>query len=300
MCDVTADTIRVRLFGQFELSTDRARLEHLGTRKSTAIFAHLILHRGHAINRECIADLFWPDLEEAAGRKALRSDLWRIRKALTSIGIETSALLNVTRNDVAFRPCLPCRIDVSDFESQLHTYIARGASQLDDTDAEILENCLRLYRGDLLENDLSDWCTLQRQEFRGMYIHALELLMGYCEVAELWDGALAYGQEMISLDPLLEHVHFAMMRCHVAKADRGSAIRRFQELRKLMSDELGISPARDIQNYYDRLLRDRNSRSRTAAPGSNEHPPQLFEDTRKALQSVNQAAYLLDRISKSL
>lgn len=297
---MTVTPLKIRLFGQFEIRMGGSCLDNLGTRKSTGLFAHLILHRGNSIRREYLAELFWPGLNETAGRKALRTSLWRIRRCLKAIDVDPASLLNVSRHDIAFRRDVACDVDVSVFEADVAPYLTRSATHLTSDDATILQSCLRRYRGNLLENDLSDWCALERQELRALYIHVLELLMGYCENKEQWDGAIAYGHKLVSLDSLLEHVQFALMRCYLAKADRSSAIRCYQNLRRVLCDELGISPAREVTAFYDRLLRDKGTLPDPTLRQTHERSTRLADDANRALRSVNQAAALLDRISRSL
>ena len=56
------------------------------------------------------------------------------------------------------------------------------------------------------------------------------------------------------------------MRALVAQGDISEALRAYEELRKLLREELGTAPALEVQALYQRLLRG------TAPSGADEWP----------------------------
>jgi DNA-binding SARP family transcriptional activator len=57
-----------------------------------------------------------------------------------------------------------------------------------------------------------------------------------------WASALAIAQKMLNVDPLQEHVHRAMMRCHYLMGNRPGAVRQFTACVQLLRRELGVEP----------------------------------------------------------
>ena len=80
--------LQVWLLGQFETKLDARRVV-LSARTAQSLLAYLMLSAGTAHRREKLAGLFWSDLPEENARRNLRTEIWRIRKAL----VGTSAAL---------------------------------------------------------------------------------------------------------------------------------------------------------------------------------------------------------------
>ncbi|HLM67134.1 MAG TPA: bacterial transcriptional activator domain-containing protein, partial [Longimicrobium sp.] len=58
-----------------------------------------------------------------------------------------------------------------------------------------------------------------------------------------WTQAAAYAQRLLSADPLREHVHRAVIRCHLALGDRAAALRQFETCARLLRQELETEPS---------------------------------------------------------
>src|SRR5262249_46177510 len=57
-------------------------------------------------------------------------------------------------------------------------------------------------------------------------------------------------------DPLQEDLQRAAMRLHYLAGDRASAIRRYEQLRRLLDDELGVPPLDETRALYDAIVTD--------------------------------------------
>ncbi len=76
-------TLRVYLFGGFDLHSDGAPLPAIPTQKARSLFAYLITYRDQRHTRDLLAGLFWPDMPDARARRRLSQALWHIRRTLT-------------------------------------------------------------------------------------------------------------------------------------------------------------------------------------------------------------------------
>ncbi|MDH4072598.1 MAG: hypothetical protein OEV41_05780 [Gammaproteobacteria bacterium] len=286
----------IKLLGDFEIAFGDRQVSRLETRKATSLFANLVLRPGQMISRDFLAETFWGGYGEKNARKALRTDLWRIKRLLASLGADENEYLHCDKDNIGFNANAAFSVDVDIFQQTINPLLVATPEELTSQDARNLKNCARLYRGDLLQNDDSDWCALQRQELRALFLHVLELLMGYHERRHEWDRAIAYGHTLIRMDSLLEHIHFALMRCFAEKADRSTAIRYYQNLRSLLKNELGISPAPEIHVFYQRLVQGRN----TAHDPAKYRSRDPRNEVRSALSNINTAAEILERLQLRL
>ena len=75
-------TLRIKLFGSFELERGGRPLPRFASRKSGELFAYLALNRQAPHTREHLAGVFWGDSSEERARHTLNTTLWRINRVL--------------------------------------------------------------------------------------------------------------------------------------------------------------------------------------------------------------------------
>ena len=69
-----------------------------------------------------------------------------------------------------------------------------------------------------------------------------------------WSAALAAITRAIDLDPLREDVQCTAMQLQYLAGDRTGAIRRYEQLCKLLADELGLPPMAETRAVYDAAI----------------------------------------------
>ena len=110
------------------------------------------------------------------------------------------------------------------------------------------------YRGDLLETVYSDWCLLWRENLRAQLTEALEFLLTAAMARQDWAGGLRHGRALLALDPLMEHVHRAVMRCHFHNGDRPLAMRQYALCEQLLREELNVEPMDETRRIQETIL----------------------------------------------
>ncbi|HEY7600579.1 MAG TPA: AAA family ATPase, partial [Candidatus Limnocylindrales bacterium] len=76
------------------------------------------------------------------------------------------------------------------------------------------------------------------------------------ELARDWAAALDALERALAFDPLQEDLQRAAMRLHYLAGDRAGAIRRYEQLRRLLDDELGVPPLDETRAVYDAIVTD--------------------------------------------
>ncbi|MBT8440105.1 MAG: hypothetical protein KJO91_10290 [Gammaproteobacteria bacterium] len=248
------ETLYISLFGDLEIRQGKTLLPKFTTQKSMSLFSKLVLNPGKYFSRDYLAEMFWGNMPIDKARKCLRTDLWRIRKIIDSNrNIEQSYFLH-KKGHIGFNGKSGYWLDVEDFEEKLTLLSHLSIDEIDDEGFQILQSCVDLYKGDLLETLHDDWCCLQREALRSQFLTALEILMRYHKHHSDWTLAITCGQQLLVHDPLLEHVHLELIRCHYMKGNRPAAIRQYIECRRLLSDELGVSPMDETERVYRTIL----------------------------------------------
>jgi DNA-binding SARP family transcriptional activator len=231
--------LRIYLFGGLNVYRGEQPLPGFPTQKSRGLFAFLALNHGRSHSRSTLVGRFWGDSPESVARKNLRTDIWRIRTVLEPHGVEPGSCLAVEQDELALNTGMDHWLDVHAFEDALD----QAAAADGDDPARLLRAAVDLYRGDLLEGVYDDWCVFERERLRLRYLDALERLIRHHDARGEWTDAAACAQRLLANDPLREHVHRAVIRCHLALGDRAAALRQFDTCARLLRQELEVEPS---------------------------------------------------------
>lgn len=232
--------LRIHLFGGLNVYRGEQPLPGFPTQKSRGLFAFLALNHGRSHSRSTLVGRFWGDSPESVARKNLRTDIWRIRTVLEPQGVEPGSCLSVIQDEVSLCSGADHWLDIHEFEDTLDD---AAAAEPGDAQAGLLRHAVDLYRGDLLEGVYDDWCIFERERLRLRYLDALERLIRHHDGRGEWTQAAAFAQRLLANDPLREHVHRTVIRCHLALGDRASALRQFDTCARLLRQELEVEPS---------------------------------------------------------
>jgi predicted ATPase/DNA-binding SARP family transcriptional activator len=261
-----ATRVTVLLLGGFRAELDTGAPLVLPTRKTLALLAYLALPLGQAHPREQLAALLWGDMQEAQARGNLRHALSRIRKALPS-GAQAGLILDGP--SVALAPAV-VDVDVAEFER----LVADGSPTA-------LEKLASLYRGDLLagisvaERPFEEWLTSERERLHEMAIQGLGRLLTHHQRTGAAEAAVQTGLRLLTLDPLQEPVHRAIMRLHARLGRREAALRQYQLCVDALKRELHAEPEAETTQLYQDIRRSRPAHAGVSAEpeGSPAAPP---------------------------
>ncbi|HWG63039.1 MAG TPA: AAA family ATPase [Streptosporangiaceae bacterium] len=207
------------------------------TRKAVALLALLaVTQREHS--RERLAGLLWPDVEESRARSSLRRTL-SVTAAAMSEG------LIISRGAVSLRADR-VSVDMTEFQK-----LATA------TDPARLEQAAAIYRDDFMAGftlrgcpEFEDWQVAVADRARQDLARALERL-----VAALGPGqperALEHARRWLSLDPLHEPAHQALIRLLAWTGQRSKALRQYRTLVRILDTELAVRPLPETTRLYE-------------------------------------------------
>ena len=225
----------------------------LARRKAQALLAYLALPLGQPHPRDKLAALLWGDSPEEKARIGLRQVLFNLRQTLAEIAPEA---IRINGETVALDATL-VDLDVAEFERRL----AEGTS-------EALERGVALYQGDLLaglavnEPPFEEWLLGERERLRELAVDGLAQLLARQRASNMPEAAIQTALRLLTLDPLQEAVHRALMRCYVQLDRRSAALRQYQQCVAVLQRELGVAPEAATQEIYREILREVPSRRR--------------------------------------
>jgi DNA-binding SARP family transcriptional activator len=214
------------------------------------VLAALLVRPNHIVTADALIDSLWDEPPPSA-RVTLRNHVRRLRQALGPAG-----------SRIATRPP-GYLIEVADEESDLLTFVrlchlgqAKARSGDWRESARVLDEALALWRGDLMA-DVPAQPQLEAENARldEMRLQALE---------SSYDARLCLGESsdliadlrrLVAQYPLRERLQASLMLALYRAGRQGEALSSYQETRRKLVDELGVSPGTELQRLHARILR---------------------------------------------
>jgi len=232
---------RLHLLGTFELRYGEVPLTVSAT--GQRVLALLALH-DRAVLRTAVAAKLWPDLSEARGTGNLRSAVWRLPAPVGRplvLGVGTTVQLHP---DTV--------VDVRAATARCLRLCGREPVEPGDGgDADPAAATDGLAE-DLLPDWSDEWLGGARERYRQLRLHALEVLCQRLREAGRFGPALDAGLGAVAAEPLRESAHRAVIEVHLAEGNVGEALRQYQACRRLLVDELGVTPTRALDDLVFR------------------------------------------------
>lgn len=249
--------LEIKLFGTGEINYLCKKIAIPLHQLPGQLFCYLVLNRDHPQNRERLAETFWSDITTTESRKYLRKSLWQLQRALSDM-IDQGAdqVLIVEPEYLQVNPRANLWIDVAEFEGRYQDEINLRGSELNSNQYANTQKTIELYQGDLLEGWYQDWCLLERERYKEIYLNLIDKLMGYCEAHNQYEAGIYYGRKILKYDRTHERTHLRMMRLNYLAGDRVSAIRQYICCRNALHEELDVEPGVEIQKLYEKVIRD--------------------------------------------
>jgi LuxR family transcriptional regulator, maltose regulon positive regulatory protein len=214
----------------------------LGWNKAREVLYYLLAHPAGA-HIDTLREAIWPNLPEKSSRDTLRSAIYQLRSVLPRelIILQGRQVYKIDRTVVRLS------YDAERFVQLLDTC---------DIDQETLLEALDLYRGPFLASTESQWCASLRSYLEQRYMGALNTTAMQLETTQAYMLALAIYQRMLGVDILNEMAHTGVMRCWAAIGNRNGVITQYQQLRRILDEELGIEPGDDseVEQLYKAAL----------------------------------------------
>jgi DNA-binding SARP family transcriptional activator len=239
----TPSMLEIWLFGIPRLLLNSHSVDSL-RRKNRALIYHVAAQNGQS-TREKLLTFFWPDREHYAAQAILRTMIHDLRKHLGEAFQADDQLIALSPDTF---------IDVRKFSTALNS---------PSSDLQKLTEALNLYKGDFLEGfslpdspQFDDWVTSEQERYRIMAMN------GFAELARLHEGQSDYPTALESMgralafNPFQEDLQRDVMRLLYLNGDRTGVIQKYESLRKLLDEEMGILPMPETRALYDSIINE--------------------------------------------
>lgn len=230
--------VTVRTLGTFcvEVRGSPVTFKGKAQRAPLALLKVLIALGGHEVAETSIVDALWPDSDGDAGKQALATTLFRLRRL---VGAEV-----LKRHDGHLSiVTAECWVDTQAVERLLR-------SKVDDPRA-IAEWVKRLYAGPFLRGeDDASWALPLRER---LHVAVVKKIAAAAAVA-LGQGRIASARMIyevgLDIDDLVEEFYRGQIRCYMANNEPSLVASAYQRCRRALSGRLGVEPSAATTRLY--------------------------------------------------
>jgi DNA-binding SARP family transcriptional activator/tetratricopeptide (TPR) repeat protein len=249
------------------------RAEHgyltISAPRQRILLAALLLKAGRVVTAEELTEAIWAGQPPRGTQGALHSAVQRLRLSLGDGGRS----LIITRPPGYLIEPGEDGIDIRGFERLAARATAAAAAGQWPRAAEAAREALELCRGEPLADVPSPllrarevpYLTERRLRVLGVRIDADLRLGRHSElVAEL--------RQLVTAHPLREGYRGQLMLALFGAGQQADALAVYQDMRRLLADELGVDPSPDLQAVHQRILTADPGLSGAASGGGRGHP----------------------------
>jgi DNA-binding SARP family transcriptional activator/predicted ATPase len=251
--------LELTLLGQAAVRLGGEPVTGFGASKAEALLFFLAV-TGLSHSRSALAGMLWPDMPESDA-------LMNLRQILASLRRLVGPHLHITRQTVRFRRDRPYWLDVEDFEAAVadlaEKEIALGSMQA----------AVELYRGDFLAGfyvrdapAFEEWMLVQRARLRNAALKALHTLVTVNAHRGDYQKGITFARRLLELEPWYEEAHRQLISLLVHSGQHSAALAQYEICRRHLAEELGVEPAAETRELYERILAARAAPRPTNLP----------------------------------
>jgi DNA-binding SARP family transcriptional activator len=246
----SAGRVEVRVLGGFEVLVDDRPVDAAAwqSRKARDVLRILVARRGRPVARDELAELVWPDEDDARTGHRLSVLLSILRNVLDPNRAGPPDRYVDARSGSVRLVRSPLRIDVEDFlaDATLAVRLVARADRSGRRDRDLAEardllaTAVAVYHGHAFEDEpYADWAVPLREEARAVHLRALRTLAELSCAAADPEQAIGCLHAILADDPYDELAHRLLIET-LARAGRHGESRRASDRHRAARESIGI------------------------------------------------------------
>lgn len=248
--------LTIRVLGPVEIFRDPSNQfasDAWTTKRARDIFCCIATSKHRRVPKDVLIEMFWRDEDPVSVEKNFHPTISHIRKALNSRQAFKQNFLVFRDGSYQLNPELSYSIDSEEFEH----FVAEAEKAKREKDSarfrESLEAARELYRGEFMSGVYDEWAEERRGFYTEQAGRVLSALAKLSLAEKRWAEALKFAGEVLRDDPYREDMHRLTMKILSAQGKPAAVKKHFENLKKVLKDELGIQPASETQKLYREL-----------------------------------------------
>ena len=193
--------------------------------------------------RERLVDLFWPELDEERGRRAMNSAVWRLRKLLASAPEyeEGHGLRTVGPETILERtPWLD--IDTWALLEAAQAVLSGPEVRLEPSGIKQILAVLYRYEGPFLDGEDAEWILEERERLHSVFVQSAMIMVRHLGLCAQYHEAILLARHVLRFDPYREELVRYLLTLLALDERRIDAIRYYDHWIGMIRKELAISP----------------------------------------------------------
>jgi DNA-binding SARP family transcriptional activator len=248
--------LRIYLAGEVQVERGELLLREsdLPGRQGRLAFVYLAAERERAVSQSELAELLWPGNVPPSWTVALSAIVSKLRVWLAGAGLSRSEVVAHAFGCYQLRLPAGAWVDLEAAASALHQ--AEGALLADEAEAAYGPALIAtvISRRPFLPGEESAWAERRRAALSDMLVRALECLSQASAAKGESELALAHAREIVRIEPFRESGYRLLMTLLGTRGERAEAMRVYERCRRLLSEELGVSPSAETAALHRQLL----------------------------------------------
>lgn len=241
--------LTIKIFGTLSITQNGKQEKGFRGDRSKALLVWLLLEGDKPIRREYLASLFFSESPEAQARISLRTNLFRLRKAIA--GSLDADILDITRKTIQLSPTAldHLHVDALEFEQ------LQNSDQLPD-----LLQALSLYQGELLtgfhlnnSEGFYEWLLLRREQFHTTYLKVAERVLALLTQRHELETLISVAEQLLQHDVWHEGAHRALMWAYAQRGERDIALAHYRKCEQLLLETLSVEPSAETIALYEQI-----------------------------------------------
>jgi predicted ATPase/DNA-binding SARP family transcriptional activator/Tfp pilus assembly protein PilF len=268
--------LRISLAGRVAVEADGTALDTggLGRLGRTAL-AYLVAERHRPVTRDELAEVLWGDELPRSWETSLRGVALRLRGLLGAAGLAPAEALTSAYGCWQLQLPLGTEIDVDGVVADL-TRAEEALAGLRPGEAHSLAADAATVAGrGFFPEGTGPWVEHRQTELRELHLRALEVESDAAAAEADWPTAIRAAEEAVSVEPFRESAYLRLMQAHAGAGNRGEALRAYERCRRVLAEELGVSPSPSTEAAYVALLGPEPAPAPATAPAPGNLPLDL-------------------------
>jgi len=239
----------VQLCGSFVVERDGSRVEHrLPGRQGRLTLAYLASHEDRAVTRDELIYAVWGDEEPPDPDAALASLLSKVRRVVGPDLISGRSSVRFVRDQAT------THVDMHYARDAMHRALVHLSAGEPKMAWQPAHTAFFIAERRFMSGFEAPWIDDVRGAMETVFLNGLECATRSLLAVDESHVAEISARKLVQRAPFRESGYLLLMQALEVNGNRAEALRVFDTLRCLLSDELGTTPGPDVAALHQRLL----------------------------------------------
>lgn len=215
-------------------------------KKALSFLQYLIVNHGRNISSEELIEQFWPETDSSNPANSLKNMMFKTRQLLKEMFPSQENLILTLQGCFSWNPSVRIEVDSEEFEHLcLDVRKRTGEAYM-----EGLLAAARLYKGDFLSGNDSEWALSLRRYYQTLYLDICKMALPLLQERERWAEMVGICEQASGVSMGTDTFLAYEMQALIAMGQPGQAVSAYEAFREMLWEEFEIEPGEQIEQLY--------------------------------------------------